>query len=257
MARSQFQLRIIGANVSPETVAAGDLAEIISDFEKAIVGVANARQIEIENEPAVSLVALAKSSNLLTISVLQSHEPVASSLASAVADDNYDEVPYTAQEALHQLSNRLASRAWGVEFVEKPELNIKHALISQEKPVPAPRLKTIRGTTTIYGSCIRVGGVTPRAQIKLLSGESLYIDVEKPLACELATKLYDDVALEGDATWLMDPVQLQEFSAKRLKPFQKTDTTVAFRELADAAEDVWDEIDAAEYARRVRYGAGA
>lgn len=83
---------------------------------------------------------------------------------------------------------------------------------------------------------------------------SAAVDVTEEMAMALASRLYQDVALEGTATWDPDTWRLRSFRVVRLLDFAAVSPMAAFHELAAAAGDAWDGVDALEFVRSSREG---
>ncbi len=171
--------------MSPETVRASDLAEFLVQFEKAILETVIARKDLPEaamRDLTVSLIAIQSGSECLTFALTGEVMFGAGLLSKAHSTSDYSQIPTRAHDALHRISSQAVKNSWTVEFVEDRYNNIRSAIISQEHPVPPPRIVTAKGDTTIYGRLIRVGGVRPRGMLALSDGSYLYIDLTEAMA---------------------------------------------------------------------------
>jgi hypothetical protein len=177
-----------------------------------------------------------------------------SAISHAVAAQDYHTLPPSAQLELATLSKQMVKRDWVVEFLADPALHIEHAKISTEHPVPEPLPPpSATGTTVVFGRCVRVGGAgAPRAEIRLPEGNLLYIDVSEEMAKELARRLYDEVCIEGRATWRTTDWTLLDFKAAHVTDYRPTGLVEAFEQLARAAGGRWNNVRADEYVRELR-----
>lgn len=251
--KSNFDLEITGEGVLPDTTRAGELAELLQNIEKAITETAKSQDVEIVEEAVVSLVGIEEGSNKLTIAIAAVVVPAASMLSQAVASNKYERIPPAAHEAIHQVSNQAIKKKWSVKFKEQRAINMKAATICADSPVPSPPAPPqISGTTSIYGRCIRVGGVKPKAEIRLGQGGFLHIEISEEMAKELARSLYEEVCLEGEATWRTDDWKIERFKATKVTSFRKTDPLEAFVRLAEAANGRWDGVDVNKYLEELR-----
>jgi hypothetical protein len=111
----------------------------------------------------------------------------------------------------------------------------------------------LQGTTTIQALCLRVGGVQPKAELRLPNREKLlHAELTAEVARQLAQRLYEEVILEGRATWNVDPWEVEAFRVNRVTTYRKTDAVLAFKELSEAARGSWDEVDALSYVHGLR-----
>jgi hypothetical protein len=250
-----FQIEISGENVIPETTRASDLAEVVLRIEKAVVDTAIADGIQIPDEAVVSLVGIEEGSNRLTLAAAVLVLPVVGRLSQAVYSNNYGQVPRPAHEALYEVSRRAVERHWTVHFIPDPSAHIQPATISEQCQIPPPpALPEVMGTTTIYGRCVRVGGVRPRAEIALLQGGTLFIDVSEQMARDLGRRLYDEVCIRGEVTWEAERWSVQSFRATEVMEYGPVGLESAFQQLATAAGTRWDGVDVVEYVQQVRHG---
>jgi hypothetical protein len=253
MAKQRMRIRIAGSGVSPETVKASDLAEFITEIEKAIQEAAIGHDLP-SAEALVSLVEITEGSDELTLAIA---DPVLSgpkSISKAIAEKQFANLPQYAWEALSKISKKAKERKWTIEFLPSPIMAVEHAIISPENGVPDPAPPPIaRGTTTVYGRLLRVGGVKPKAELRIRDGvEALYLDIDESMAKQLAPRLYEEVGMEGEATWNTITWRIVAFKATRILDFQPSALTEAFRELAEASGGRWHGIKADEYISELR-----
>ena len=110
----------------------------------------------------------------------------------------------------------------------------------------------LHGMTTIYGQCVRVGGETPTASIRLLNGKLIAAKIDTKKAIDLAMHLYSEVALEGEATWDASGSEMIGFKAEKILEYKACDLEEAFRKLYEAGGSIWDGVDAVAYVQELR-----
>lgn len=255
MPRPTFEVQITGPGISPETLDWDDLSDFVGSLKAAAHAVAEARGFEGVDEPTFSLVGIGEGSARLRIAVPLLILAAAGTISHAVKSHDYTNLPLKSHEALRRISNKTKARGWTVEFKEDVVNKIAPATICAEHEVPPPAVDSLmRGTTTLYGRCLRVGGAEkPKAEIRVGTGDLIHIDVSEKLARELARSLYEEVGLEGEATWGPD-WKLQSFDLVRVTNYQSTNPVDAFERLSAEAGSGWQDIDAEEFVRNVRYG---
>lgn len=253
--RHRIQVAITGGGVSPETVPLRDLADILARLDRTIRSYVTNKELRIPDEEMVSLVGVVESSDGLVLAASESLIPVMSMLSKAVHDRDFSLLPSDTYSELFHLSNTLAERGWGFKIHESKALGILPATIDASQPLAPPGRPTyVEGTTTLYGRCLRVGGAgQPKAEVRLQNASKLlHVELSETLAKELATKLYEEVALEGAATWDAESWEIQDFRVTRVTSFRRSDLVAVFQELADAAKGRWDEVDASKYVHSLR-----
>jgi hypothetical protein len=258
MTRETFQINILGP-AGPEEVSVGYLFEFLGRLEKLVKEYASAKGLEIPAEgPILSLIDVKTGSEGLVLSVPAPAARAISAASKAVLLGDYAELPRLAHQELFGISEQLRQRDWSASFEENLAVGIAPAKITPDRGVPAPPEPTkIRGTTTLLARCLRVGGATvPKAEIRLSqTGELLYVAVSEEIARALGRRLYDEVALEGTATWDAETWKILDFRITRATDFTRVEPHKAMEELAQTAGGHWDGVDALEYVRRLRgYG---
>jgi hypothetical protein len=255
MERACWTVEIAGEGVLPETTAARDLADFLIWAEEAITTQGGACGLEVDQAVVVSLVGIERGhSSRLRFSIRAGALAAVAAISTAVADGDYGRLCPATHAALHKISERSSERNWEVRFVENPALGLRPGLISPSRPVPPlGGLRTATGTTTLFGVCFRVGGVTaPRAEVRLANGVLLHLDITRDLAKVLAKRLYEKVCIQGVATWTTGDWSIQGFRATGVAEFSAPDPQTAFDELGRAAGAQWAGVDALEYVRRLR-----
>ena len=258
--KDRLLIKLSGEGVSPETVPASELAQFLVEFEKAILETALAKKDlsapEAVQELIVSLVAIESGSESLTFALTGDIMQGASLLSEAHLQHDYSAIPVKAQDALHSISAQAIKNLWSVEFVGDRTHHIRSVVISVDNPVPPPKIVRVQGDTTIYGRLTRVGGVLPRAMIRMPDDTLMFIQLSKDMAVMLASeeRLYEEVGIEGTATWQFDTMEMLEFKAKRITTYQphKQKLSESFKELAEAANDRWNEIDVERFIEELR-----
>lgn len=254
MAKQRFQLNITGPR-GPEEVSASFLAEFLSRLYAALSKVVEKRGLKLAvDDPIISLVDVIKGSDGLVFSASTAALPAVAIISRVIHTNQYGDVPVETHQELYEISQMVGRKSWGVEFVEDSENDILPARITAGNGVPpVPEPAELKGGTTVLGRCLRVGGVTPKAEIRLSKSERLlYIYVSEEIAKELGKRLYEEVALEGKATWRTDTWEVVRFEVTSVTSFRRTDPHLAIRELAEAAKGQWDKVDAMSFVRGIR-----
>jgi len=255
MNRHKVRVAITGEQVSPERVSLKELVGILTRLDRAIVTYAQARGIDVPEDAATSLVGISSGSENLELSVPDPLLPAVAGISQAIEANDFSDFPKQTYAELYELSESVVRRGWGLAFHAAPSLEVREARITPEEPLkPPPGPTFIDGTTVIHGRCLRVGGaVVPKAEVRVSSTSKLLnVDLSEEAAKELAKQLYEEVALEGTATWNADTWEIVDFRVSRVTPFRKVEPEAAFRELAVAAAGRWDEVDPVAYVEGLR-----
>ncbi len=82
----------------------------------------------------------------------------------------------------------------------------------------------------------------------------LFCSTTQQIALQLAERLYQQVAVQGIATWNSESFELEEFQVTALLSYVKVELPQAFQQLQEHAHGLYDEIgDVEEYVHTLRY----
>jgi hypothetical protein len=251
----EFELRIIGEDVSPETVDVSDLLAILTGLRGALAETAAAG-----DETGLFLIDIKEGSDKLVFSAERATLDAARTITYALNSNNFENVPKSARRHLKQIWKTVFENGWdGCEFNGNGS-GLGTAWITSSNEL-FPETKTIRGKTTLFGECQRVGGVHKKtAVIKLLSGESKSVQLKsRELALQLGMRLYQMVGLDGEGIWNSETLDLQEFRADSLSPYRdRNDSgkqlkiTDSLQALSDASGNRWDNVNPEKYVEELR-----
>ena len=250
MAKRNFTIKMTG-KARPETVSAGDLADFIEHVEKALVAYAKTEALELQNDVAVSLVGVGEGSNELTFAAQVEVMPGVVAMAKAITQRNFSRLPYETYQNLYDMVELSRKRGWGLELYSVGQAA---AVIEPGEEIPSPSSPVmISGSTNILARCLRVGGVTPKAEIRILKDNRIiHVVISEDMAKELAKRLYETVLLEGQATWSAETWEIKDFKVSGVQPYRRSPVSGAFSELQKATGGRWEGVDAVEYISELR-----
>ena len=261
MTTQTLNLTITGPDARPDRVPMSLLAAVLQHVEQAVKETAKKHGFALSEGEAGSLVDVRAGSEILEIALPEVAAPAVVHLAAGLSRAQHDpisvleHVSRPAYAEMETLSKKLAERGWDLRFEGSGDLSVEPARFGATAPLAAlPAPPTLRGTTTIYGKCLRVGGATkPRAEVRVLKDDTLlYLNLSIELAKELATRLYEEVVLEGQATWNVETWQIESFRVSAIADFRPGKLSEAFEDLAQAAKGRWDDVDALDYVKALR-----
>jgi hypothetical protein len=249
----RIQIDIIGPQ--PNEVDIRDLASVLEDLSNA-VGACLPK--DADHRGRVSLVEIVNGSDGLVLEVQPMGAAAIAELTGALSTRKFDSLPRAAHEALYRVAQFVTKRRWGLRFPSDKKLGVRPVEVVRPDHVPAPETRSsLMGGTTVLARCLRVGGATrPKAELRLVGGKLLHVEVSEGVARELGKRLYDEVVLSGDAVWDAHSGELREFKVQSVSTFRKVPVTDAFAELARAARGRLDELDAESYVKGLRESSG-
>ena len=251
-------------NATPETTPLGELAKLIEKLDVAIIETARDRNIELpEDEAVVSLVNIEEGSNRLIFTLAPFMCPVLAKLTNSIEEGDFVALPAKAHKALYDISRQAKKQQWDVLFPENQDhenqdqmYHIHKTEISTQRPITPPKPQFIKGTTTIFGMCMGVGGKTPKVDLSLSNrGRLLRCETTREIAVRLSRSLYKNVALYGQALWNPDTWELVKFKATEIaNQVHDGSPEKALEEVSKVVGDQWKDVDVVEFVNHVRSG---
>ena len=241
-------------NAEPETTPLGEFAKLIDNLNTIVVETAYACNIELpEDQAVISLVDIEKGSNRLVFSFLPFMWQVLAKITASVEEGDLAALPIKAHNALHDISNQAKRQEWDVLFSENQSYHIREIEISERRPISPPRPQFIKGTTTIFGMCVRVGGKTPKVDLALPNRSRLiHCETTREIAISLSRSLYKNVALYGQALWDSHTLELVEFKATEIANQTHYSPVKALEEISELVGDQWKDTDVIDFINKIR-----
>lgn len=249
-----FEFRIVGNELTPETLRLTDLAAVIAELEKAIAPVISRDSPEVAENVIISLKSVEDGSAKLK---LFSRNFVAAQaafivLALAVKEKTFAKLPEESVKSLHSLRQLSRKKNWTFEFRKDPRRKLPLAQITPLSSIEQAS-RTIKGFTTVYGQIIRTGGIQPKVLIQLLDGSLLSCDVEKTMAISLGSRLYASGRFNGEATWDLEAgYRMTDFRITQASDFVQASIQQAFAGLSQQIGEYFRDVDPDEYASNQR-----
>lgn len=247
MADTIISYTLEGEALGPTDLSAREIADQLKQIEAALTALIPP-DAERPGEARLSVIGIESgSTHLLFVSNRPDlYLPAAARLTAAIRTGVFVDLPRQAQKALAEL----------VQFVRKRRGQARLTVAGAEgaqitaEAIVHPDLRIdaevrLQGPTTFYGEVLRVGGKEPRVEFQPDSGPVRYFDVSREIAIDLASHLYQPVAVDGTAVWNAVTAELLEFTVESWRPYALTSPVEAFAELRsrfghhfDAIEDV-------------------
>jgi hypothetical protein len=258
--KHEIRFDLKGHNTRPDSIGMGDLGDLLKHLDAAIrTGVPPEQRVAHakDPDPLVSLISIKEgNSSDMAMVVLDYGLPALGEITGAISSGDYTTINSRTHEELYNISKWTARRRVALEFEGDDRLGISPATISRKHPVPppsAPKFK-VDGVTTAWGYLLQAGGKKPRVALLFPDGEKVILTADEVIAKELGQRLYEDVGIEGVATWSVPGWRMVSFRATRVLDYQpqRTDLVQTFKDLAQASEGRWNDVDAESYVRELR-----
>lgn len=242
-----MEIKFSGENIFPETIRAKELADILANVEESLTAIILKENAGINAEELViGLVNIEEGSAKLRFkSSMQAMALTAFALLStAIMQGDYSKMPLNTIKSVKAISDFTKKRNCIAEFRTRADSAEPLASITPQTEIIIPETVQIKGETTIYGKVIRVGGVSPKAMIKLTDKQTVYCDIKEDLAKSIGHKLYSWVGLSGMATWNTEDYSLESFKIDKITEYEDIPITKSISELSSAVgKHLRDKID--------------
>lgn len=252
MAKFHIELRLLGPEVSPETVDVEELLALITKYKAAVLETAKTmNQALNSDESRMALVRVAKGSDRLRLAIDRTLTRPVREVSIAVRSDDWSRCGPNACKSISEVSRLLRPRHWELELPSggrgaKP-------ILRGDTVITAPPTYVASGETVLYGTVDDVGREKhPRLRLILADGTSVDVIGPRDEVKQLGTRLFEEVALRGVATWNLDTGRVMHFRLTGIEEFRETSLLEAFANLASVAGSNWDQVDAKKFVRDLR-----
>jgi len=240
-----LEIRFHGGGVNPHAVRASEIAELISSFEKTIISTLheNNPDIDLKDYAYLSFSEIKNESIGLRFFADRATEAFLAAyflVTTSISENDFSNLPFPAIENLKVIANFSKRHDCNCDYIYKDE-NI--AQITPKSKIEISDNYTIKGETIIYGKIERVGGAEPRIVFKDHSDNKIYFEVTEDVAKQLASKLYEEIALTGTATWNKKTYKVLDFKVNEITDLNKKSLTETFDEIQDIIGNYWEEFD--------------
>ena len=251
MPAKPLELKLLA--VTPDRLDVADVLTLLKAYRDTLVAMYPEPE-SLPAGPAVALVGIKKGSSRYQIHVANRLKPAVSSVARAVLNNDFTPLPSAARRSLKAL---VASLKESGRSLQLPAYRRRTPLLTGSTVIVLKESESLTGQTTLFGRVRLTGGGrgidTGRAELVLGDNTVVRLVGPRDIIKKLASNLYDEVGVNGVATWdsaTNVPFQMQ---VSGLHEFPAGDDVAsAFERLAIAAGDHWDDIDAETYVSELR-----
>ncbi len=235
---------IIGSDISPEKLSAKELAEFITALEKTLVSTANKHSKVRDKEFIVSIVGINSGSVNLEFKGNYAEEinGAIKVIGDAISKQDFDWLTKDSVDGLKTMFHFLEKHDCKAKFCYSSEGEAT-AFLDPIIELPDPKHYQISGETTLYGQLIRIGGVKPRATLRVADGEDVFCDVSAEQVYKLANKLYHRLSLTGMASWDADTYKILSFKVSNFEELEDIPIDQAIKDLSKIIGKYYEDID--------------
>ncbi len=253
--KEYFEVNFIkNINVRPETVKAGDIAEILKSIESMVESQVFEAYPELKKDQIIVGFTEIRATSV-DLQFSSPYNEIAKSsikeLGQAIINNDFYKLPgpsFKTGVAVSAFSRKYRCDA---ELIHYNGERTILAVITPETRIeqPAP----LKGETTIYAKVVRVGGKEPKVELETVDGITLFCDAPLDVVTRLGNKLYKIVGLVGIAKWDYELKNIEDFSIKDITDYEKVPFKQAMDELARATGQYYSEVsDVEQYVSKLR-----
>lgn len=230
--RVEFHL---DGHLAPKDLSAEDFGAFVTEFEKLI----NARTEDLNLRDTIlnvktSVVGIHDGSVIadLAPSPKSSVLPIVVTTMSDIVAGRTEGWSIRSRGIYFNLLTRADRLGIKIRLRANNEGQISEAAIA--RIVAPPQLFQLKGTTTLYGEVVQLGGKAPKVDIQPIGySRTVHADATREIVKDLENngRLYQLVALTGEATW--DPVtyEITSFTVDRWNTFAPPGAATAMQEM--------------------------
>lgn len=239
-----IELKFEGNGINPSKVKASEVAELISNYERAIVSLVKHTHDEVSDDfvlisfeqienKSLSLKCVAHKAKDLVV-------PAYLIITGCFNNNNFNSLPHDSIKGLRGLTSFAKKYNCDGVFLKDDE---RLAAFNPDSKISYSNEGIIKGETTIFGEVKRAGGEEPRVTLKINNEYSLSFDVKKEIAQQLAGNLYKEVALTGIAKWDKTSYKVLDFRATEVSKIRDEKLSTTFKDLGRLFGNYLDNID--------------
>lgn len=239
-----LQLRFEGNGISPKKVKPSEIAELVKQFEKAILCTIASEHPEINTDHVLFTFENVKNESLglnfeaVKEKILPSVKNIVVSsylfLATSIATNQYSYLTNETIDCLKNISKFSKKYSCNAQFNHNGDTI---STITPTTEIQSNKTGIIKGNITIYGEIVDVG---TNIHLKLNEGYNVIIDADKATSKVLGSKLWDYVGFRGSAKWDAVSSKITEFKLSEILDYNPGSIVDVFSELRDITSGVWD-----------------
>ena len=253
--RITIQMRLgIEGGLLPESISLEATANVLFLFEEAVFAIAE-DELDDAEESYLALTEIDSEDSTWTISAPASAKELIIRFCEAIAEDDLRSLPYGCSAIIYQLSQYVAERGWDLSWLPKRNLIPQHCYLSSETDYSEPHVHIAHGTTVLHGRLLQVGGEIPMMTLELNSGQILECRLSEKLVHEIASKLYQTVAVHGRVCWEVEPMLVRAFEPISIVVLRKQSIRKSFEQVIVASNRRLKDVDALAEVIEMRGGA--
>ncbi len=243
-----------GNNIRPDSVKAGDIADILKAIEVMVESQVYRQHPEIKKDQIIiglsaikpSSIDLQFSSSIHDITLL-----AFKNIGQAINEGDFSRLPSQSYKALTTVASFTRRQQCVAEFSYQNGRRNIIARITPDTKIERP--PSLEGQTTIYAKVVRTGGKAPKVEIETINGRTLFCDAPKDVTIKLGTKLYQTVALIGFAEWDTDLDNIEQFRIDAVLDYEQVPIKDALHALSEATKLYYADIkDVEGYISKIR-----
>lgn len=240
-----LELKFDGNDINPSTVRPHEIAELINNFEKALLSTIKENHPEIDtNEVLFSFQKIDdKSLDLFFVPRLAVDIVIASYLliSNSVANEDYSKLNNETISYLRSFT-KFSKDHECIGYFNKNGKTLSS--FSSNTEINYNKKQLVQGEITIFGKVIDSGGEKPNVHLRINDEDKpLIFDTTEENARKLAAKLYQKVALKGVAKWEPDTLKVDSFILSEILDYSAGNTLKAIKKLKKITSGFWNQFN--------------
>ncbi|TGE04642.1 hypothetical protein [Hymenobacter fodinae] len=227
-----IELKFEGNGIKPSKVKASEVAELIMSFEGAIMSVMKQQHASVsDTEVFISFEEIKDQSLSLKCLANKAREyvfPALLAITTSFSNNAYSGLPSGAIEDLKKITKFARRHECDGVWIQDGE---RVASFDKDTEINISEQEFLRGDTTIYGQVLKAGGDNPRVTLKIDDDYTVSFDVQREIAIKLASNLYKEVGMTGNARWHRKTYKVVDFRPERLIFIEQAPLTDTFNQL--------------------------
>lgn len=242
-----MELKFEGNGISPSSIKPHEVADLIFNFEKALLSTIKQNHPEIDTEQLLFSFDAIRNESLdlqfvprkVSPEVLSSYQLITRSISTG----DYKILNNTTLSHLKAIARFSRKHNCTGYFREN---GTTLSTLTPATEITLNKTPVIKGQTTIFGRLMDAGGENPNIHLKINDDYVLIFSTSEANAKALAAKLYEKVALKGIAKWDPQTLRIEDFKLSDILEYTPGKASKAIKDLKKLTSGFWDRFNTNE-----------
>lgn len=246
MHNQSVNISLTGKDIRPDFISAHEIAELMINFEQGLIAQIESMNPDIDKENLIiSLVKIDQGSIKLKFSstLIAVTLTAFTVIANSIKTNNISKLSNKTTDSIIEMIEYTKNKKCITNFVVNDEYDKPLVQITPDINITIPKKSKLMSETVIYGKLERIGGVKPKASLRLKDKDHIVCNLSQLLAESLAPFLYKWIGLRGKAVWSSENYKIIDFTVEKKEDYINSNKVECLNKLKKLVGQYWQDID--------------